>query len=94
MLIEPFVLDGPYRHTKHRAREAVAYLVRGGRKIVFKEDDKLPHLPAPVHMPSDLTFINRLQWGLSSIMAGLESEANWRRITDPWLHGPVRELPT
>ena len=93
MLIEPFLVDGPFRHTKHRAREAIAYLVRGGKKIVFKPDEALPHLPAPVNMQSDFTFVNRLQWGLSSIMAGLESEANWRRITDPWLHGPVRPLP-
>jgi predicted unusual protein kinase regulating ubiquinone biosynthesis (AarF/ABC1/UbiB family) len=93
MLLEPFTLDGPYKHTKHSAREAVAFLVRGGKKIVFKADEKLPHLPAPVHLPSDLTFINRLQWGLSSIMGGLEAEANWRRLSDPWLHGPVRDLP-
>jgi predicted unusual protein kinase regulating ubiquinone biosynthesis (AarF/ABC1/UbiB family) len=93
MLFEPFLVDGPFRHTKHRAREAIAFLVRGGKKIVFKPDETLPHLPAPVHMQSDFTFVNRLQWGLSSVMAGLEAEANWRRITDPWLHGPVRPLP-
>jgi hypothetical protein len=72
----------------------VAYLVRGGKKIVFKPDERLPHLPAPVNMQADFTFVNRLQWGLSSVMAGLESESNWRRITDPWLHGPVHALPT
>ena len=94
MLLEPFVTDAPYRHTKAAAREAIAFLVRGGKKIVFKTGDNLPSLPTPVNMPSDFTFVNRLQWGLSSIMAGLESEANWRRITDPWLHGPVRALPS
>jgi predicted unusual protein kinase regulating ubiquinone biosynthesis (AarF/ABC1/UbiB family) len=94
MLLEPIVHDGEYRHTRERAREAIAFLVRGGRKLVFKEGERLPNLPTPVNMQSDFTFVNRLQWGLSSIMGGLESTANWRRITDPWLHGPTHDLPT
>ena len=93
MLLEPLTKDEVFRHTRQRAREAIAFLVRGGKKIVLKPGEALPTLPAPVHMPADFTFVNRLQWGLSSIMGGLESEANWRRITDPWLHGPVHELP-
>jgi hypothetical protein len=93
MLLEPIVRDGDYRHTKEQAREAIAFLVRGGKKIVFKPGEALPSMPAPVHMPGDFTFVNRLQWGLSSIMAGLESNGNWRRITDPWLHGPVEPTP-
>ena len=90
----PLVQDITYRHTKASAREAIAFLVRGGKKIAFKPGDNVPHMPTPVNMPADFTFVNRLQWGLSSVMGGLESEANWRRITDPWLHGPVRALPT
>jgi predicted unusual protein kinase regulating ubiquinone biosynthesis (AarF/ABC1/UbiB family) len=93
MLLEPIVRDGDYRHTKAQAREAIAFLVRGGKKIVFKPGEALPSMPAPVHMPGDFTFVNRLQWGLSSIMAGLESNGNWRRISDPWLHGPVEPPP-
>jgi predicted unusual protein kinase regulating ubiquinone biosynthesis (AarF/ABC1/UbiB family) len=94
MLLEPLVVDGEYRHTRERAREAIAFLVRGGRKLVFKPGDALPNLPTPVNMQSDFTFVNRLQWGLSSIMGGLESTGNWRRMTDPWLHGPLHDLPT
>jgi predicted unusual protein kinase regulating ubiquinone biosynthesis (AarF/ABC1/UbiB family) len=93
MLLEPFTRNAPFRHSKHHARECIAFLVRGGKKIVMKPGEALPHLPAPVHMPADFTFVNRLQWGLSSVMGGLEAEANWREITDPWLHGPVKELP-
>ena len=95
MLLEPLTNDGPFRHTKERAREAIAFLVRGGRKIVLKPGETLPE-PARRRCTcrSDYTFVNRLQWGLSSVMGGLESEANWRRITDPWLHGPVHALPT
>jgi hypothetical protein len=75
------------------SRVAIAYLVRHGKKIVFRPDEALPNLPKPIDMPTDFTFVNRLQWGLSSVMAGLEAEANYRRITDPWLHGPLRPLP-
>ena len=71
----------------------MAFLVRGGRKIVFKPDESLPNLPAPVRMPSDFTFVNRLQWGFASVLAGLEAEANWRRLVEPWLHGPVARSP-
>jgi predicted unusual protein kinase regulating ubiquinone biosynthesis (AarF/ABC1/UbiB family) len=91
MLMQPLATDGPYRYTHERAREAVAFLVRGGKKIVFKDDDKLPTMPKPIHMPTDHTFVNRLQWGLSSVLAGLSAEANFRKLTDPWLRGP--ELP-
>jgi predicted unusual protein kinase regulating ubiquinone biosynthesis (AarF/ABC1/UbiB family) len=93
MLLEPLVTDAPFRHSKERAREAIAFLVRGGKQLVMKSGTTVPHMPSPIHMPPDFTFVNRLQWGLSSIMGGLESEANWRRITDPWLHGPARDLP-
>ena len=94
LMSRPLVEDIDYRHTKAAAREAIAFLVRGGKKIVFKSGEQLPSMPTPVNMPSDFTFVNRLQWGLSSIMGGLESEGNWRRITDPWLHGPVHALPS
>jgi predicted unusual protein kinase regulating ubiquinone biosynthesis (AarF/ABC1/UbiB family) len=93
LIWRPFVVDGPFKFTKEFARESVAFLVRGGRKIVFKSDTALPNLPAPVRMPSDMTFVNRLQWGFSSVLAGLGAEADWRKITRPWLQGPVAPSP-
>jgi predicted unusual protein kinase regulating ubiquinone biosynthesis (AarF/ABC1/UbiB family) len=93
MILEPLTTEGTYRHTHERAREAIAYLVRHGKKIVFRPDEKLPNLPKPIDMPTDFTFVNRLQWGLSSVMAGLDAEGEWRKTTDPWLHGPLSPLP-
>ncbi len=93
LVLQPFMVDGPFRFTKEFARESVAFLVRGGRKLVFKPDEALPNLPTPVRMPSDLTFVNRLQWGFTSVLAGLGSEANWRRVVQPWLHGPMVPTP-
>jgi predicted unusual protein kinase regulating ubiquinone biosynthesis (AarF/ABC1/UbiB family) len=85
LVLEPLVRDAPFKHTPKHARECVAFLVRGGRKIVFRPDEALPNLPKPIHMPTDHTFVNRLQWGLASVLGGLGAEANWRRITEPWL---------
>jgi predicted unusual protein kinase regulating ubiquinone biosynthesis (AarF/ABC1/UbiB family) len=93
-IVEPLVVDGPFRYTKAFAREAVAFLVRHGKKIVFKPGDPLPNLPKPIHLPTDLTFVNRLQWGFASVLAGLEAEANWRRVIEPWLHGPLVPIPS
>jgi predicted unusual protein kinase regulating ubiquinone biosynthesis (AarF/ABC1/UbiB family) len=93
-VLEPLRYDRPFKYTQQYAREAVAYLVRGGREMVFKDDDPLPNLPKPIHMPSDLTFVNRLQWGFASVMGGLEAEANFFRIVDPWLDVAVTPPPT
>jgi predicted unusual protein kinase regulating ubiquinone biosynthesis (AarF/ABC1/UbiB family) len=93
LILEPLTVDGPHKMTHEAAREAVQYLVRHGKRLVFKRGDPLPHLPKPIHVPPDQTFVNRLQWGLSSVMAGLGGEANWRRITDPWLRGPYQSPP-
>jgi len=93
LVLRPLAVDEPFRYTKEFARESVAFLVRGGREIVFKPDVSLPNLPAPVRMPTDFTFVNRLQWGFGSVLAGLSAEANWRRLVEPWLHGPVLPIP-
>jgi predicted unusual protein kinase regulating ubiquinone biosynthesis (AarF/ABC1/UbiB family) len=93
MVTKPLTIDAPFRHTAAGARENVAFLVRGGRKIVFREGESMPTMPKPIHVPHDFTFVNRLQWGLASILGGLDAEANWRRMTDPWLRAPKQPLP-
>ena len=88
LIMAPLAVDAPFKFTKEFAREAVGYLVRNGRKMVMKPGDVLPTLPKPIDMPTDLTFVNRLQWGFASVMGGLGAEANWRRIVEPWLWAP------
>lgn len=92
MVTKPIVVDAPFAYTREYARESVAFLVRNGRGVVFKDGESLPSLPKPIHMPTDHTFVNRLQWGLSSVLGGLGAEANWRRITEPWM-GEAKGLP-
>jgi hypothetical protein len=94
MVSLPLTLDGPYRHTTETARENVAFLVRNGRKLVFRDGDSVPNLPRPIHVPHEMTFVNRLQWGLASVLGGLGAESNWRTMTDAWVRGPLREVPS
>ncbi len=90
LVLLPLTTDGVYRQTHEAAREAVAFLVRGGKKIVKRQDGEiLPNLPKPVNMPQDHTFMNRLQWGLASVMAGLGGESNFRAIAEEWVRGPL-----
>ena len=89
LVLEPLTKDGVYKHTHEIAREAVAFLVRGSKKLMKpKEGDVLPNLPKPIHMPQDHTFMNRLQWGLASVMAGIGGEGYWRKLAEPWIRGP------
>jgi hypothetical protein len=37
--------------------------------------------------------MNRLQWGLASVMGGLGSIAPFRRITEPWIRCPIEPIP-
>jgi predicted unusual protein kinase regulating ubiquinone biosynthesis (AarF/ABC1/UbiB family) len=94
-LLRPITHDGTYKHTREAAKESVAFLVRGTKKLMRKKDANqvLPTLPKPIHVPRDFTFINRLQWGLASVMAGIGGEDNWREMTAPWLRGPTLSPP-
>jgi predicted unusual protein kinase regulating ubiquinone biosynthesis (AarF/ABC1/UbiB family) len=89
-LLLPMTQHSPFQCSPEAARETVAYLVRGGKKIIFKDGEKLPNLPKPIHVPPDFTFVNRLQWGLASVMGGLRAEARFRPITEPWVREPLQ----
>jgi len=92
MILTPLTTDARFKYTREFAREAVRYLVRHGRAIVLKPNMTLPNLPKPIRMPTEMTFVNRLQWGFASVLAGLGAEANWRRVIEPWARGPFVPL--
>jgi predicted unusual protein kinase regulating ubiquinone biosynthesis (AarF/ABC1/UbiB family) len=83
-LLMPITTSRSYQASPEGAREAVQFLVRGHRKLI-KEADGGPKMPTPIKMPYDLTFVNRLQWGLASIMGGLRTEAKFRELAEPWV---------
>ena len=87
-LLLPVTTRAVFEFTPEGAKEAVQYLVRGHRNMI-KEAEGGPKLPSPIHMPYDLTFLNRLQWGLASIMGGLGTRAYFREITEPWIRANV-----
>jgi len=38
-------------------------------------------------------FVNRLQWGLASVLAGLRVEAAFRPLIEPWVRGGLLPIP-
>ena len=87
MILKPLTIDARFEYTRPFAREAVAYLVRNGKRIVMKQKGALPNLPKPIKMPTEMTFVNRLQWGFASVLAMMSAEANWRALIEPWVRG-------
>jgi predicted unusual protein kinase regulating ubiquinone biosynthesis (AarF/ABC1/UbiB family) len=92
LVTKPVVVDAPFTYTTEYAREMVAFLVRNTKKVMFKDDAKLPQLPKPIAMPRDHLFMNRLQWGLASVLAGMNATANWHRMTLPWMRGDLEPV--
>jgi predicted unusual protein kinase regulating ubiquinone biosynthesis (AarF/ABC1/UbiB family) len=79
--------------SKERAREAVAFLSRGIRSIALKQGE-MPNIPYVPKLPQDFTFVNRLQWGLASVLAGMRTEGDFRTATEPWIRDGVHPIPS
>ena len=79
--------------SREKARETVQFLARGIKTLTFKEGEALPSIPHVPKMPQDFTFVNRLQWGLASVMAGLGTEASFRNISEGWIRDGVYPIP-
>ena len=88
LMLEPLTTDGtsatrtrsPARRSRSSSAAARSSEAEGGRP---------PPEPAEADPPAqDHTFMNRLQWGLASVMAGIGGEGNYRRIAEPWIRGP------
>lgn len=45
------------------------------------------------NIPKDTFFLNRLQWGMYSVLAQSGAETNWRRIILPLLYDEGERLP-
>ncbi len=92
-LMMPICSKGVWVCSHEKARETVAYLVRGVRGLALKEGETIPSIPHVPKIPQDFTFVNRLQWGLASVMAGLRTEAAFRPIVEPWIRDGIHPLP-
>ncbi len=92
-LMVPICTNGTWQCSPEKARETVAFLSRGIKSLAFKEGETIPNIPHVPKMPQEFTFVNRLQWGLASVLAGLRTEANFREIIDPLVREGVRPYP-
>jgi predicted unusual protein kinase regulating ubiquinone biosynthesis (AarF/ABC1/UbiB family) len=91
-LMVPICSDTVWQCSPEKAREHVQYLTRGLRDII-KGQEGLPAIPYVPKVPQDFTFVNRLQWGLASVMAGLRTEAAFRPLIEPWVRGGLQPIP-
>ena len=92
-LLTPITTHSLFQWSPEVAREAIAFLVRGQKKIIFQEGSKLPKMPKEIHPPAESTFVNRLQWGLASIMGGLRAQARFRPLTESWVREDRQPVP-
>ena len=94
-LLMPITTHQVWECSPEVARETVQFLVRGTRDLVWGEEREktVPHIPKPIHMPPDFTFVNRLQWGLASVMGGIRTKAKFREVTEPWIRDDVWDVP-
>jgi predicted unusual protein kinase regulating ubiquinone biosynthesis (AarF/ABC1/UbiB family) len=91
-LMVPLRSNELWRCSPEKAREHVQYLTRGLRDMA-RSKGGIPSLPYIPRMPQDFTFVNRLQWGLASVLAGLHTEAAFRPLIEPWVRSELLPVP-
>jgi predicted unusual protein kinase regulating ubiquinone biosynthesis (AarF/ABC1/UbiB family) len=91
-LLEPIRRE-EFRCSQQRAREAVTQIADGVRGLAFKDGELLPTIPHVPKLPREFVFMNRLQWGLASVMGGIGTVARFREMSEPWIRGPVTPVP-
>ncbi len=80
-LYRPWLHDRPFRYTHTYVSESFRLMI-GDNPNKFKMD-----------MPRDWVFVNRLQWGLNSVLASLEAEGDWRSIMLDLIYAPGEPRP-
>jgi predicted unusual protein kinase regulating ubiquinone biosynthesis (AarF/ABC1/UbiB family) len=83
---EPFHQDRVFTFTQEYNSRSLA--------MVFRPEGKFAGLARRLNMPPDFLFVNRIQWGVYSILARLGATANWHRMHREYLYGdpPSTEL--
>jgi hypothetical protein len=60
---------------------------------IFAPSGKFAGLSKHLNMPRDFVFVNRIQWGVWSILADLKATGNFHRIHREYLHGDPPSTP-
>jgi predicted unusual protein kinase regulating ubiquinone biosynthesis (AarF/ABC1/UbiB family) len=75
---EPWHANGPYTFTPEYNAQSLG--------MVFdRSHPRWGVLLRQLNMPADFAIVNRLQWGLTSILSQLHATASWRAIIDEYL---------
>src|SRR4029077_16186580 len=69
---EPFHIDREWEFTREDHAKSFG--------MVFKPQGKFAPLSKMLNMPRDFVFVNRIQWGVVSLLAQLGARENWHRI--------------
>jgi len=80
-LYRPFTATEPFTYTH-------AYVEESYGKLIFDNPNRFNS-----GMPPQWLFLNRLQWGLNSVLAHLNATANWGEIWQAGLHAPTVDPP-
>jgi predicted unusual protein kinase regulating ubiquinone biosynthesis (AarF/ABC1/UbiB family) len=75
---EPWHANGPYTYTPE-------YNARSLGMVFDRSHPRWGPLLRQLNMPADFAIVNRLQWGLTSILSQLHATADWRAIIDEYL---------
>ena len=62
-------------------------------EMIFKPKGQFEGIQKKLNMPRDFVFINRIQWGVMSILAKLDACANWHQIHREYMHGAEPSTP-
>jgi predicted unusual protein kinase regulating ubiquinone biosynthesis (AarF/ABC1/UbiB family) len=69
---EPFHEDRAFTFSRDYNRKSF--------RMIFKPEDRFKGYEKKLNMPADFVFVNRIQWGVYSILADLGATGNWHRI--------------
>jgi predicted unusual protein kinase regulating ubiquinone biosynthesis (AarF/ABC1/UbiB family) len=69
---EPFEHPGEFTFTREYNAKSLGH--------VFRPSGRFQHMSKKLNMPGDFVFINRIQWGVVSVLAQLGARNHWHRI--------------
>jgi predicted unusual protein kinase regulating ubiquinone biosynthesis (AarF/ABC1/UbiB family) len=76
---EPWRHDRTFTFTREYNRRSF--------RFIFRPEGKFAGLEKRLNMPRDFVFVNRIQWGVISILGTLRATNNWHRVHREFLHG-------
>jgi predicted unusual protein kinase regulating ubiquinone biosynthesis (AarF/ABC1/UbiB family) len=76
---EPFRHDAPFTFDREYNKKSFG--------VIFKPQGRFAPLAKKLNMPRDFVFVNRIQWGVFSILAQLAATENWHRIHREMMRG-------